>query len=726
MLLKKGDSNYNVKCLQQGLRILCINPYGTDGIFGNGTENAVKKYQSKNGIVSTGVVKDLTWNVLCEQIMPIQQGLRNAGYSPGAIDGMAGGQTYESLLKFQREQGLIADGMVGQATKSVLFPNKHNTCSYVLSRGSSGQEVKNAQKRLIKLGYTCGASGADGRYGVETYNAVVSFQQQNALITDGVIGLDTSNALFSENAIRYSGIKLLKKGMSGEAVRGLQERLLALGYSCGTMGADGFFGNATYYALINFQKINNLSLDGIAGPQTLGIIYSDNAKRYLTPTVLKNGDVGEEVEKLQLKLIELGYICGTGIADGYYGNGTCDSVRNFQRLNELEVNGIAGVNTLAILYSVNAKKFINIPPVIPIISGTNNLIDFAVNVILRGEGDYTAINPDDPISIGILQWYQERAHDLLCSIKKLNFQIVEDTLGKDSKLFNELNQDRVVFSERYLTEDEKVSLTNLLATKESHSIQDETARFDVETYIEKGKAKGIVDEKALIYYADLLNQSPRQTKLIVESIEGEVTLEKIHASAMLNPIMNQYVTRRTNAYNSANTFNGSVSLDDFVNLAIEQCGTVETYDNITKYGEWYGMNGQAWCAMFVSWCAYQSGLLVSAENENGIIPKYASVYWGMEWYKDENRFANKGEYKPKHGDILFLKTGASHTAIVVGYDEDNNKIYTIEGNFSDKVCKVWRYADDSRITGYGINGGNSYGYVLDDAISDSKGDTSTI
>ena len=138
------------------------------------------------------------------------------------------------------------------------------------------------------------------------------------------------------------------------------------------------------------------------------------------------------------------------------------------------------------------------------------------------------------------------------------------------------------------------------------------------------------------------------------------------------------------------------------------------------------MNGQPWCAIFISWCANQAGLLAVSNNVNGIIPKYASVYLGMEWYKEKNRFGVKGSYLPKYGDILFLKTGASHTAIVVGYDEDSNKLYTIEGNFSDKVCKVWRYADDSRITGYGVNGSNSFGYVLADAISDEKGDASTV
>lgn len=308
----------------------------------------------------------------------------------------------------------------------------------------------------------------------------------------------------------------------------------------------------------------------------------------------------------------------------------------------------------------------------------------------------------------------------------MNPQLVEDLLGKDSALVNELKQDRSVFSKRYLTEEEKEALVNLLGTSESHKVQDETARVDVAGYMEDGKGKGITDEKALIYYADLYNQSPKQARAIVEAVEAPITLDKLHASAMANSVMNKYETRRKNAYNAANSFMGSVSLEKFVNIALAECGTVEKYNNITKYGEWYGMNGQPWCAMFVSWCAKQAGLLVSSGNNNGIIPKYASVAMGMEWYKNNNRFGKKGEYTPKYGDILFLKTGASHTAIVVGYDEENNKIYTIEGNFSDKVCKVWRYADDSRITGYGTNGGDSYGYVLEDAISDAKGNTSTI
>jgi len=38
-----------------------------------------------------------------------------------------------------------------------------------------------------------------------------------------------------------------------------------------------------------------------------------------------------------------------------------------------------------------------------------------------------------------------------------------------------------------------------------------------------------------------------------------------------------------------------------------QIGYVESGNNMTKYGDWYGMNGQPWCAMFLTWCYETEG-----------------------------------------------------------------------------------------------------------------------
>lgn len=70
--------------------------------------------------------------------------------------------------------------------------------------------------------------------------------------------------------------EILKVGSIGVDVIRLQKRLIELKYLDGK--ADGKFGNGTKEALIDFQQSNQLSADGIAGDNTLKLIYSDKAK----------------------------------------------------------------------------------------------------------------------------------------------------------------------------------------------------------------------------------------------------------------------------------------------------------------------------------------------------------------------------------------------------------------------------------------------------------------
>ena len=65
---------------------------------------------------------------------------------------------------------------------------------------------------------------------------------------------------------------ILNIGDSGQAVKLLQEKLIRLGYSCGEFGADGDFGNNTYWAVRRFQEDAKIGVDGIAGYGTLTAI----------------------------------------------------------------------------------------------------------------------------------------------------------------------------------------------------------------------------------------------------------------------------------------------------------------------------------------------------------------------------------------------------------------------------------------------------------------------
>lgn len=60
----------------------------------------------------------------------------------------------------------------------------------------------------------------------------------------------------------------LHYGSEGEDVKILQQNLIALGYDCGSYGADGDFGTATQSAVIAFQETNQLPATGIVDEVT--------------------------------------------------------------------------------------------------------------------------------------------------------------------------------------------------------------------------------------------------------------------------------------------------------------------------------------------------------------------------------------------------------------------------------------------------------------------------
>ncbi|MDT8717748.1 N-acetylmuramoyl-L-alanine amidase [Clostridium sp. 19966] len=180
-----------------------------------------------------------------------------------------------------------------------------------LQVGDTGDKVKDLQNKLIRLGYSLGAYGADGDYGKLTKNAVYKYQQDNGLQADGLAGQQTMssiNAKIAEldkpkppvvnelirgfqhvcNVMGYThldedGIRgnctnaviakiLIQKGARNELVRWIQNRLISLGFSCGSCGADGDFGNGTLVAVQNFQASRGLSKDGIVGANTINAL----------------------------------------------------------------------------------------------------------------------------------------------------------------------------------------------------------------------------------------------------------------------------------------------------------------------------------------------------------------------------------------------------------------------------------------------------------------------
>lgn len=79
---------------------------------------------------------------------------------------------------------------------------------------------------------------------------------------------DATDAVPAEPKIVTVEVRQLSRGMTGKDVEALQAILIAKGYSCGSYGSDGDFGDKTHDAVKNFQTDRKIEVDGIAGQQT--------------------------------------------------------------------------------------------------------------------------------------------------------------------------------------------------------------------------------------------------------------------------------------------------------------------------------------------------------------------------------------------------------------------------------------------------------------------------
>lgn len=298
-----------------------------------------------------------------DAVTQLQVRLTELGYFQGTLSGIFGPATEAAVIQFQRDNGLVADGIVGSATQSALgvaaSPSSTlSTVDGVLQTGSSGEAVTQLQARLAELGYFQGSP--TGNFGPATEAAVIQFQQANGLSTDGAVGTETANALygvvtpalpaqtappvqtFSSVASANDGI--LQLGDVGPDVTNLQQQLSDLGYYQGPI--DGDFGEGTQSAVIRFQERNELVADGIAGPLTLSTIrgLSPSGSSAQRPTASQAFNTTGQpsgrfsVVELQRRLQRRGFYSGP--LDGELGTGTRQAISAAQRAYGLSADDI--------------------------------------------------------------------------------------------------------------------------------------------------------------------------------------------------------------------------------------------------------------------------------------------------------------------------------------------------------------------------------------------------
>ena len=308
--LRQGNTGLAVQALQTRLQELGYYDAGVSGVFDANTEAAVRRFEQTYGTMQTGVATT---------------DLQARLFSPDAL--VYGSEEYNNAVIAQYR---------------------------VLQRGDVGSAVYALQQRLRNLNYPI--TDLTGTFDNETANAVMLFYEAYGLSASDVASVALQRELYSDTARTYgnaaaSSVSDSLTILSEDSVAAIQQRLIDLGYLDGT--ATGTQDAATQLAVKLFEEACGQLPSGALSESILALLQSESAPRFETLSGryanLIEGSSGDDVQRLQQRLVDLGF--ATGTPNGQYGAATSASIRLFQAANGMEENGVGSAYLQAVLYS---------------------------------------------------------------------------------------------------------------------------------------------------------------------------------------------------------------------------------------------------------------------------------------------------------------------------------------------------------------------------------------
>lgn len=367
--LAEGDEGQAVLELQRVLKKLGYFTAEETGYFGQETRVAVENFQSAEKVI-TGHEDPGAGNfgprsrVALEAALEALQRDSLVKVPDGTLQRGSSGKNVRSLQELLKDYGFlkVATGTFGAETfdSLVRFQIDRGLVATASDRGAGfyGPRTKQAFEEAIRT-----------RFAPETVSLVVPKS-----------GGETATPLFS---------KALALGDRGSDVERLQQELRKLNFL--SLPETGYYGKITEHAVFKFQQAHGIlkskseSGAGVVGPQTMSKLAEiagnrHEQKRAITKTteqkeILKsrvsnervllananiNGDVipglafgsrGAEVENLQKMLKRLGFFPGR-LTTQYFGEVTQQALRSFQKSHGLAESGSIDEETQKILNSI--------------------------------------------------------------------------------------------------------------------------------------------------------------------------------------------------------------------------------------------------------------------------------------------------------------------------------------------------------------------------------------
>lgn len=206
---------------------------------------------------------------------------------------------------------------------------------------------------------------------------------------------------------------------------------------------------------------------------------------------------------------------------------------------------------------------------------TRTICYYAMYVIgeVESNWNWTAVNYNDPITIGMMQWYGTRAASLLNRIKNempTAYGQLASSLRSDIESHD---AGSTWWTSRYLNRDEGNSIITVFQDEENHVIQENQAIADFEGYITTLENWGMSQSypKPLIFAMSMYHQSPASAGQVIATAGGSADLDRIYGVCMNHGVLGQYRNRYNTVYQRLKDWDGESNPPDF-----GQSGDVDT------------------------------------------------------------------------------------------------------------------------------------------------------
>lgn len=180
---------------------------------------------------------------------------------------------------------------------------------------------------------------------------------------------------------------------------------------------------------------------------------------------------------------------------------------------------------------------------------------------------WTSVNYNDPITLGIMQWYGIRARNLLIRGRDHDaagwqqFQSAAPTLAQQV----ENNSDSNYWSTRYVMRSEGNAFIAWANRDEMHAVQEAQFMDDVQDYEATCDNYGFPNEnvKERMFFMSMWHQSPASALRVLGSASATADLSRLYSTAINDAVLGAYNNRYTTVKRLLEAWDGTSAPPDF-------------------------------------------------------------------------------------------------------------------------------------------------------------------